>query len=249
MGKPKKKRFSRDNKRGDQKKYFKMPLIFKNQEAREKYIIKRMNQIRDIIADSVLVLSQERSGILKITYSLKDIGTYQEGFRPHVFSIEIYEKKHSTAIHPIESFLKNVIIVERIAIHNALFKTINEIVHTKIKGMKSETRVQRILLNLKDQNILKHDILIKDIMPAGLYSEINGIDMHIIAMSSTATVFVPLQIKSSKTGQDEHIEKYVNIPSIHINGKTDEQIRDAIFLICYTYIHGSKKNHQNILNL
>lgn len=249
MGKPKNKRFSRGKKRGGLNKYFELPLIFKNQEAREDFILKRITQIPGVIPDSVMVLSQDRSGILKISYSLKGFGSYQHEFIPYVFNIEIYEKQHDQIMNSLESFLKNVIIMDKIQINQSLLKTINDIIGTKIKGMKSEVCVERLIRELIEQGVFKYDVVITDVMPAGMYTDTHqGIDMHIIAKSSVATVFVPLQVKSSETGQDEHIKKYGHIPSIYINGKKDQQIKDAILLICHTYIYGKTKK-EKVLHL
>lgn len=82
------------------------------------------------------------------------------------------------------------------------------------KGILAETAVRIVLMVLEKQNI------INDFMMTENYSllDMDGIDTQIVYVTSKGYQHMPLQIKSSHSGQQEHIEKYEHsIPSLVVN--------------------------------
>ena len=219
--------------------------VISKKESAEEMIVEHIKKIPHIITDSLEVIYSHSLGILKITYSLDNQGTHQHGFCPHVFRIELYQKGKQSIISQKETFIKDIVLVDDMEMNESFFSRIQKIIEGKNKGKENELKVEGIICGLKDTQ--RMDITIIGVMPSGLYTDVRGIDVHIIVATTTMRLLVPLQIKTGKAGQKEHIEKHKNIPSIAILNKSEQEIKDAIFLICHTYVYG--KEEGNILHI
>lgn len=109
------------------------------------------------------------------------------------------------------------------------------------KGILSESVVRIVLMVLRSQNY------INDFMMTRTYSllDMRGVDTEIVYVTDAGYRHMPLQIKSSLVGQQNHITEYGNsIPSVIINNVLDfPEIMRKIKYIIHSYKEYSLVEH------
>ncbi len=106
------------------------------------------------------------------------------------------------------------------------------------RGVERECRVENILKKEKR----KPHSLIAYVMKGKKVSDAKGKDMFIGYRDKHLRHMIPLQIKSKREHQRQHMIKYPHIPSIIIQDTmTDEDVLKKILEICENYIKSPKR--------
>ncbi len=80
-------------------------------------------------------------------------------------------------------------------------------------GLRSEKEIEKVLQDLKSKK------KIRDFVPSNNHNDKKGKDFFVVHCGKKKYYVVPIQVKTSKTGQRIHMEEYPEIPSIRVGHK------------------------------
>lgn len=105
-----------------------------------------------------------------------------------------------------------------------LAKKVENELSIRIKGFRNEKKVEEVL------EVLKKNEVIEDYYSRS-QDDINGADFNVVVLNEYyERVVIPLQVKSSPAGQENHKKHYPQIPSLVVSFKraTERKIKNII---------------------
>lgn len=213
--------------------------------------VKRLNNILERRKHQFISLLDDlKKKQLIVSYKISDRDKSDENhvlydiyFLPEIFNTiivdfdgkfdpkSIFNAKRFTVIKFLSGWSFNEVkksIINRIEIFLISYK----------KGVERECRVENILKKEKR----KPHSLIAYVMKGKKVSDAKGKDMFVGYRDKHLHHMVPLQIKSKREHQRQHMIKYPHIPSIIIQDTmTDEDVLKKILEICENYIKSPKR--------
>lgn len=137
---------------------------------------------------------------------------------------------------------KDLFILAEDVTFDDVLVAVNEIKFSSAKGYEREKTIFEIIKKMKNDPLYK----IEEVLYSTEFEDfIEKIDLKILvnyfpkdSINQKIQIWIPLQIKSSTTGQKRHKEKRPLVPSIVVYSKTtDDEYVDLIKRVIKNYVH------------